>query len=72
MKDLLVGLLIGGILGLWMGINLGKEQPLMSNPLAEQGTMKDFNKQIDEIQESVSKKSQELYNDSKKAMDDAF
>ena len=72
MKDLLLGLLIGGIIGLWIGINLGKDQPLMSNPLAEKDTMKDFNKQIDEIQESVSKKSQELYNDSKKAMDDAF
>ena len=72
MKDLLLGLLIGGIIGLWVGVNLGKEQSLLANPFAEKSSMKEFNKQLDEIQESVSKKSKEIYNDSKKAVDDAF
>ncbi|MCU7938940.1 MAG: hypothetical protein KZQ64_02855 [gamma proteobacterium symbiont of Bathyaustriella thionipta] len=72
MKDLLLGFLIGGIIGLWVGVNLGKDQPITANPFAEKSSMKEFNKQIDELQESVSKKSQELYNDSKKAVDEAF
>ena len=46
MKDLLLGLLIGAIIGLWVGVNLGKEQPLMTNPFAEKKTMQEFNKQL--------------------------
>ncbi|NOQ77989.1 MAG: hypothetical protein GQ546_01165 [Gammaproteobacteria bacterium] len=72
MKDLLLGLLIGGIMGLWVGVNLGKDQPITANPFAEKSTMKELNKQFNEMQESVSKKSKELYNDSKKAVDEAF
>lgn len=30
-----LGLLIGGLGGLWIGINIGKDQPLFSNPLAD-------------------------------------
>jgi uncharacterized protein YcfJ len=71
-KDLLLGLLIGGIMGLWVGVNLGKDQPITANPFAEKSTMKELNKQFNEMQESVSKKSKELYNDSKKAVDEAF
>ena len=29
-----IGLLIGGLTGLWLGINIGRDQPLLSNPLA--------------------------------------
>lgn len=72
MKDLLLGLLIGGIMGLWVGVNLGKNQPITANPFAEKSTMKELNKQLDEIQENVSKKSKEIYNDSKKAVDEVF
>jgi len=32
MKDLLLGLLVGGIVGLWVGVNLGKQQSPFSNP----------------------------------------
>lgn len=30
-----VGLLVGGLVGLWFGMNIGKGQPLLSNPFAE-------------------------------------
>jgi hypothetical protein len=69
MKDLLLGLLIGGILGLWIGVNLGKDQSLISNPFANQG---DMSKKMDQLQNDVSKKSKEIYNDTKKAVDDAL
>lgn len=59
-------------MGLWVGVNLGKNQPITANPFAEKSTMKELNKQLDEIQENVSKKSKEIYNDSKKAVDEVF
>jgi gas vesicle protein len=72
MKDLLLGLLIGGMIGLWVGVNLGKDQPLMTNPFADKSSMKELNKKFEELQQDVTKKSKELYNDSKKAVDDVF
>lgn len=72
MKDLLLGLLIGAIVGLWVGVNLGKDQPLMTNPFADKSAMKDFSKKFEDLQKDVSKKSKEIYNDSKKAVDDTF
>lgn len=72
MKDLLLGLLIGGMIGLWVGVNLGKDQSLMTNPFADKNSTKEFNKKFENLQHDVSTKSKELYNDSKKAVDDAF
>ena len=72
MKDLILGLLIGGMIGLWVGVNLGKDQPLMTNPFAEKSSMKEFNKKFEELQKNVTEKSKEIYKDSKKAVDDAF
>ncbi|MCW8931120.1 MAG: hypothetical protein OQL19_12875 [Gammaproteobacteria bacterium] len=62
MKDLLLGLLIGGIVGLWFGVNLGKDQPLMTNPFADKNSMKEFNEKFEKLQQDVSEKSKELYN----------
>jgi len=71
-KDLILGLLIGGIIGLWFGVNLGKEQALMSNPFAGNRTIKELTNQLGDIQQNMSKKTQEIYDDSKKAVDEAF
>lgn len=35
LRSFAVGLLVGGIVGLWCGMNIGKEQPLLSNPFAD-------------------------------------
>ncbi len=35
LRSFAVGLLVGGIVGLWCGLNIGKEQPLLSNPFAD-------------------------------------
>lgn len=72
MKDLLLGLLIGGMIGLWVGVNLGKDQAIMTNPFAEKDSMMEFNQKIEQLQKDVTEKSKEIYNDSKKAVDDAF
>ncbi len=71
-KDLLLGLLIGGIVGLWFGVNLGKNQPLLSNPFTQRSSLTEFNQKFKELQKDVSDKSKEIYNDSKKAVDDVF
>ncbi|MCK5649181.1 MAG: hypothetical protein KAI22_09900 [Gammaproteobacteria bacterium] len=72
MKDLLLGLLIGAIIGLWVGVNLGKDQPLMTNPFADKNSMTELNKKFDQLQQDISKKSKEIYNDSKKVVEDAL
>lgn len=35
LRSFAVGLLLGGIVGLWCGMNIGKGQPLLSNPFAD-------------------------------------
>ncbi len=72
MKDLLLGFLIGGIIGLWIGVNLGKDQPIMSNPFGDSARMQEIDKKFQQIQKDVSKKSKEIYNDTKRAVDDAL
>jgi len=35
LRSFAVGLLVGGLVGLWFGMNIGKGQPLLSNPFAD-------------------------------------
>jgi hypothetical protein len=35
LKIFLTGLVIGGLLGLWSGVNIGKGQPIYANPLSD-------------------------------------
>lgn len=34
-KKYFIGIVIGLVFGLWVGVNLGKDRPLWSNPLSE-------------------------------------
>lgn len=34
-KTLLGGIILGLLLGLWFGVNLGRERPVLSNPFTE-------------------------------------
>lgn len=72
MKDILLGFLIGGIVGLWVGVNLGKEQPIMSNPFGDSARVQELDKKFTELQKDLSEKSKEFYNDTKRAVDDAL
>lgn len=58
-KKLITGLLIGVVVGLWMGVNIGKNQPIWANPFAE----KALGKQAKEKANAVIK-------DAKKALRD--
>ena len=35
LRSFALGLLVGGLAGLWFGMNIGKDQPLLSNPFAD-------------------------------------
>ena len=35
MKYLILGVVIGLLLGLWFGVNIGKDKNILSNPFAE-------------------------------------
>lgn len=35
-KTILVGLVIGTLIGLALGVNIGREKPLLSNPFAKE------------------------------------
>jgi hypothetical protein len=34
-KKILIGFCVGMVFGLWFGVNLGKDQPIYSNPFHE-------------------------------------
>ena len=39
-KNLIIGLVVGGLSGLWFGINIGRDEPLLSNPFADRSIQK--------------------------------
>lgn len=48
-KALIFGLIVGTLLGLWFGVNIGKDKPVFSNPFAE-----------DSIQQKIKKSGGKL------------
>ena len=49
LKMLMLGLLIGLGVGLWFGVNLGKGQPLYSNPFDSDSLQKKAKRTADEM-----------------------
>jgi hypothetical protein len=58
LKAWLTGLVIGLLLGLWGGINIGKEQPLYANPFTSKS-----------VPDTVRKASKNLLRESGKALE---
>ena len=52
-KMLFMGVLLGLIVGLWLGVNIGKGNPLFSNPFVKEQLQK-------KIKEKVGKRIEEL------------
>ena len=59
-KKLIIGVVIGAIVGFWIGINMGKGQPLFANPFADkevrQMTKEKAAEIVDETKETIKKK----------------
>jgi len=34
-RHILIGIVIGAVIGLWFGYNLGRERPILSNPFSD-------------------------------------
>lgn len=45
---LVMGVLIGLLTGLWLGVNIGKGNPLLSNPFAEEQLQKKLKEKVGE------------------------
>lgn len=52
---LLLGLVIGMLLGLWFGINIGKGRPIWSNPFDKSAVQKRLKKESGELLEKGGK-----------------
>ena len=56
-RDITFGLIIGLFVGLWFGVNIGKDKPLLSNPFVEE-----------DIQQKAKRKAEEVIKGTKEAI----
>ena len=61
MKQFVIGVIVGGVIAFPLGINFGKDAPLLSNPLATKP----------DISERVKERAGDLVHDTKEAIHDA-
>ena len=40
LKSIIFGIIIGLLAGLWFGVNIGKDQPIFSNPFVDKSLQK--------------------------------
>ena len=57
LKFLLMGVIVGLLLGLWFGVNIGREKPIFSNPFTDKV-----------IQEKAKETTSEAIEDTKRAL----
>lgn len=55
LRGFAVGLLLGGLVALWLGINIGKNQPLFSNPFAESPALQKAREYLDEAERTMER-----------------
>lgn len=67
-KKYLIGLFIGLVLGSWMGVNIGKGQPLWANPFAEKDIAEKVKNKARNMSEDAKTKAGEMVKDAKKAV----
>ena len=48
LKILFMGILLGLIVGLWLGVNIGKGNPIFSNPFAKENLQKKIKTRVGE------------------------
>lgn len=55
LRGFATGLLVGGLLGLWLGINIGKNQDLFSNPFAESPALQKAREYMEQAERKMQK-----------------
>ncbi len=58
-KNLIIGLAIGTLAGLWFGVNIGRDEPLLSNPFEDRS-----------LQQQVMRSGGEILEKSGRALQD--
>ena len=70
LKLIFVGFIIGILIGLWFGVNLGKEKPLLSNPFEERAVTEkiktSIGKGVEKAGESIEKLGEDIKGDMNK------
>lgn len=59
LRGFATGLLVGGLVGLWFGMNIGKGQPLLSNPFAEVTLSERIDRTADDAVDAVGDSAEE-------------
>jgi len=67
-KMLLLGVVVGLLLGLWFGVNIGRDVPILSNPFNSHS----IKEKIKETGESIMQKSGEAIESGGKAIKDSI
>ena len=63
-----IAVIVGVLLGLWMGVNIGKDQFVFANPFAEQTLQEKMKK----ASEAIIKESGDKLEEAGKALKDSF
>jgi len=58
-QNILIGIILGASMGLWFGVNIGKDKPLLSNPFHEPT-----------FAERAEWKARQLYEDTKRSIEE--
>ena len=53
LKMLLTGIIIGFAVGMWFGVNMGKGNPILSNPFAKENIQKKLKQKVGESIEKL-------------------
>lgn len=67
LKKYLIGLIIGLLLGLWGGVNIGKGQPLWANPFADVDLSQKAKDAATDVWKDAKEKARESLADDEKA-----
>ena len=69
LKLIIFGFVIGILIGLWFGVNIGKEKPLLSNPFEERTVTEKIKSSIGEGVEKAGEHIEKLGEDIKGKME---
>ena len=64
-KSFFVGIIIGVLLGLWFGVNIGRDRPIYSNPFADRTISEKIKSSVGEGVEKAGSSIEKLGEDMK-------
>ena len=70
LNKFLLGAVVGIVLGLWFGVNIGKDKPFWSNPFEEKSMMEMATDKTKELAGKAKEKTQEMVKEGKQALRD--